>query len=244
MVDAPPATPRAGAWRSPLLPPVFSGFHPPRWWWHAAFALSLAPLLYLIPLFVAYAQNAPPESVRYLGTEPIKAVEHFTGEWTLRFLMFTLAVTPIRQLIGWNWLGRYRRMIGLFAFFYACVHLVIFGVLDLELVWGDLGREIEKRPYLLVGMSALLTMAPLAITSTRGMVKRLGGHRWARLHKLIYLVVILGTIHFFMSVKKDIDDPIMFASIFAGLLAYRLWEHTRTWDVVRERLTGAPRSRR
>lgn len=223
---------------APLIPEKLRHFQPPKWWKRVALVLCALPLLYIVPLIVAFIRNEPPESVSYLGREPIKAAEHFTGEWTLRFLMFTLAVTPIRQLLGWNWLSRYRRMFGVHAFAYAMVHFAIYVVLDLELVWGDVGREIVKRPYLVVGALALLIMTPLAITSTAGMVKRLGGKRWSKLHKWVYAVVVLGCIHFFMSVKKDIEDPMIFAAIFAALLAYRFWIDTSTWHAVRHRLLG------
>jgi len=162
------------------------------------------------------------QGTRLLGSNPIKEAEHFTGRWVLRFLMITLAVTPIRQTLGWNWLQRYRRMLGLFAFAYATLHLSIYFFLDLELAWGDLAADIVKRPYITIGMAAFVLLVPLAVTSTAKMVKRLGGKRWAALHRLIYVIVVLGTIHFWMAVKRDITDPLIFAAIFAFLLGYRV----------------------
>ena len=157
---------------------------------------------------------------RFLGSNPIKEAEHMTGEWTLRFLMFTLLVTPLRQLLGWNWLQKHRRTLGLFAFAYGCTHLLIWSVLDVQLDWMDIVTDIRKRWYILIGMTAWLLMQPLAVTSTAAMIRRLG-RKWVPLHNLIFVTVVLGSIHFFMAVKKDIGDPLLFASIFAALFAWR-----------------------
>ena len=150
--------------------------------------------------------------------------------------MFTLAVTPIRQTLGWNWLQRYRRMLGLFAFAYATMHLSIYFFLDLELAWGDLWADIVKRPYITIGMAAFALLVPLAVTSTAKMVKRLGGKRWAALHRSIYVIVVLGTIHFWMAVKRDITLPLIFALIFAVLLGYRVvaWRRRKLTAAARE----------
>ena len=160
---------------------------------------------------------------RWFGANPIKEVEHWTGKWTLRLLMVTLAITPARRITGWSWLQRYRRMIGVTAFFYALVHLLIYFVLDVELNWMELVTDVAKRPYVTIGMLAFLLLVPLAVTSTAGMVKRLGGRRWVKLHRLIYVIVVLGTIHFWMAVKKDTTEPMIYALIIAGLLGYRIW---------------------
>ena len=162
---------------------------------------------------------------RWFGSNPIKEVEHWTGKWTLRLLMVTLAITPARRITGWNWLQRYRRMVGVTAFFYAMVHLLIYFMLDVELSWRELVTDILKRPYITIGMLAFLLLTPLAVTSTSAMIKRLGGKRWARLHRLIYVVVVLGTIHFWMAVKKDTTEPMVYALIFAVLLGYRILNH-------------------
>lgn len=196
---------------------------PPRRTKQVVLALTLVPLLIgvygvISDLFLG---------TRWFGSNPIKEAEHFTGEWTLRMLMLTLAVTPARRLLGWNWLARYRRMFGVTAFFYGLVHLLIYFVLDVELDWMQLVGDVAKRPYVTIGMLAFLLMLPLAITSTAGMVRRLGGKRWAALHRLIYVIVVLGTIHFWMAVKKDITDPLIYASIFAALLGWRLLDWRR-----------------
>jgi len=191
---------------------------PPRWLRPALFVVSLIPAVWVVVALASDFFNG----TRLLGSNPIKEAEHFTGRWVLRFLIVTLAVTPIRQTLGWNWLQRYRRMFGLFAFAYATLHLSIYFFLDLELVWGDLWADIVKRPYITIGMAAFLLLVPLAATSTAKMVKRLGGKRWARLHKAVYVVVVLGTIHFWMAVKRDITLPLVFSLIFALLLGYRL----------------------
>ena len=160
---------------------------------------------------------------RFLGSNPIKEIEHFTGRWTLRFLMLTLSVTPLRELLGWSWLARYRRMLGLFAFFYVCLHLLTYAILDVEIDWANMVEDIIERPYITIGMTAFALMTPLALTSSKRMVRRLGGKRWAALHRLIYVIVVLGTIHFWMAVKKDIAEPLLYSSIVAVLLGYRLW---------------------
>lgn len=161
---------------------------------------------------------------RYFGSNPIKHVEHFLGGWTLRFLVLTLCVTPLRQLSGWNWLAKHRRTFGLFAFGYLMLHWLTYALLDVQLDWHDLVKDLTKRPYIMIGMLGLLLMVPLALTSTRNMIRRLGGKRWNRLHQLVYIVCVLGVIHFWMSVKKDVTEPLMYALIFAALFAYRLWK--------------------
>lgn len=156
-----------------------------------------------------------------LGREPVKGLEHATGGWALRGLLLTLAVTPLRQLTGWNWLAKYRRVFGLVAFGYATAHLATYAALDLELNWGDVAREIAKRPYLVVGFAGWLALLPLAVTSTRGWIGRLGGRRWNRLHRLTYAAVALGLVHFWMSQKKDHTEPLLWAAAFAVLFAWR-----------------------
>jgi sulfoxide reductase heme-binding subunit YedZ len=198
---------------------------PPRWLRPVLLVVSLVPAVWVAGALASDFFNG----TRLLGSNPIKEAEQFTGRWVLRFLAITLAVTPVRQTLGWNWLQRYRRMFGLFAFAYATLHLAIYLLLDLELVWGDLWADIVKRPYITIGMAAFLLLLPLAVTSTAKMVKRLGGKRWARLHRAVYVVVVLGTIHFWMAVKRDITLPLVFALIFALLLGYRVvrWRQRR-----------------
>lgn len=177
------------------------------------FAVLLLPLVYLAYGLYAYA----------LGANPVEAVEQGTGKWTLRFLIFTLMITPLRRATGWNELIKYRRMIGLFAFFYATVHLSIYFSLDVGFSLGGVVHDVIKHPYITMGMLGWLTLLPLAITSTRGWVRRLGGKRWARLHRLIYVTAIAGSIHFLWAVKKDISEPLVYIAILTILLGYRVW---------------------
>ncbi len=164
---------------------------------------------------------------RFFGSNPIKAGEHFLGQWTIRFLILTLAVTPLRQQLGWNWLAKHRRTLGLFAFAYVMLHWLTYALLDVQLDWGDLLRDLAKRPYIMIGMAGIVLMTPLAVTSTKGMIRRFGGKRWNALHRLVYVVAVLGMIHFFMAVKKDLTEPIVYATVFAGLFAFRLFRRSR-----------------
>ena len=156
-----------------------------------------------------------------LGVNPIEEAEIFTGLWTLRFLAITLSVTPARELLHLGFLARYRRMFGLFTFFYACVHLAMWAGVDWFFAWGLMAGEIVKHKYILVGMASFLLLVPLALTSTNAAVRRLGGRRWARLHRAVYLIAIGGTVHYLWAVKKDTLFPLVYLSVFAGLLGYR-----------------------
>jgi sulfoxide reductase heme-binding subunit YedZ len=158
-----------------------------------------------------------------LGANPIEALEIETGVWTLRFLVITLAITPARKLLGWNGLARYRRMFGLFTFFYAVVHLSMYVGVDMFFNVHDIVHDIVKHPYITVGMASIVMLLPLAVTSTNAWVKRLGGRRWLALHRLIYLIAAGGTLHYLWAVKKDIRYPLIYATIFALLLGYRAW---------------------
>jgi len=159
---------------------------------------------------------------RWFGSNPIKHGEHFLGDWTLRFLVATLAITPLRRMTGWVWLTRHRRTLGLTAFTYLMLHWLTYALLDIQLDWHDLLRDLIKRPYIMIGMGALALMTPLAITSTQKMMRRLG-RRWQTLHKLVYVIAIMGVIHFWMSVKKDISEPLLYAVIFGALFAIRVF---------------------
>jgi sulfoxide reductase heme-binding subunit YedZ len=192
----------------------------PRWFPVALIVASCIPAL----LAIGALASDILAGTRYFGSNPIKEGEHFLGEWTLRFLIFTLAVTPLRQLLGWNWLAKHRRTMGLFAFGYLMLHWLTYALLDVQLDWNDLMKDLLKRPYIYIGMAALVLMIVLTITSTKKMIRRLGGKKWNRLHQLIYLVCVLGCIHYFMAVKKDYEDAVMFALIFAALFAYRIWK--------------------
>lgn len=193
---------------------------PPRLLKPLVFVVALVPLAVIateaVPVFLGWRERSAA-----LGADPIRGVEIQTGLWTLRFLAIALAVTPLRQLTGWGWLAKYRRMIGLFAFFYACVHLSTWVGLDWFFDWGAMGGEIVKHKYILVGMTAFSLMLPLAVTSTKGWVRRLGGARWARLHQLVYASAIAGTVHYLWAVKKDTLFPLVYLGVFALLLGYR-----------------------
>jgi methionine sulfoxide reductase heme-binding subunit len=163
-----------------------------------------------------------------LGADPVKKLEHECGKTALNLLLITLSVTPVRNLTGLTHLVRLRRMLGLFAFFYAVVHFTIYLVLDLELNFRMLGADIVKRPYITIGFTALLLLLPLALTSTNGMMRRLGA-RWQRLHRLIYVIGGLAVWHFYWQVKRDVREPLLYLGILALLLGYRLlrWQLRR-----------------
>ena len=158
----------------------------------------------------------------HLEAEPVKGMEHFTGRTALVILFITLCVTPLRRLTGWNGIVKVRRLVGLFAFFYALLHFSIFLVFDLELSFGRLTEEVVKRPYITVGFAVLLMLTALAVTSPQAMVRRLGGKRWRALHRLIYLAAIGGVLHFTWAQKKDIRLPLIYAGVLAVILASRL----------------------
>jgi len=162
-----------------------------------------------------------------LGANPQNFLILTTGMMTLIFLVLTMAVTPLRKITGLNWLIQFRRMLGLFAFFYGCLHFLCFFSLDRGFSVSSTLTEMLKRKYLILGSTALLVMVPLAITSTNGMIKRLGGKRWRALHRLAYVAAIAGVIHYYMQVKADTRQPLVFAAVLAVLLGYRLVVHLR-----------------
>lgn len=157
-----------------------------------------------------------------LGANPIEYCNRFLGDWALRFLLIALAVTPVRELSGWGAVGRWRRMLGLYAFFYVLLHLTSYVALDQFFDWAAIGREIVKRRYITLGMAAVVLLIPLALTSTDSMIRRLGGRRWRGLHRLVYIVAPLGVAHHWMMVKKDIAEPALHAAILALLLGWRV----------------------
>jgi sulfoxide reductase heme-binding subunit YedZ len=161
-----------------------------------------------------------------LGADPVREIIHRCGKTALNLLLITLCVTPLRQLSGWNEVQRVRRMLGLFAFFYAVLHFVSYAWLDQGLDWGTIGEDIVKRPYITIGMLALLLLVPLAVTSTNGMIRRLK-KRWQTLHRLIYPIAILGVWHYYWQVKQDVREPLVYAGILALLLGYRVWRSAR-----------------
>jgi sulfoxide reductase heme-binding subunit YedZ len=157
-----------------------------------------------------------------LGANPIEVITHATGDWTLRFLLITLAVTPIRKLTGQLWLIRYRRMFGLFAFFYATLHFLTYIWLDKFFDLHEMLHDVAKRRFITVGFTAFVLLIPLALTSTAGWIRRLGGKRWQALHRLIYFSAIAGVIHYWWLVKANIREPLKYGAILAVLLGYRI----------------------
>ena len=211
------------------------------------FLASLGPVVYLV--WAALTGN--------LSANPLSDLTNETGVWTLRFLCITLAITPLRKLTGWNVLVKFRRMAGLYAFFYGTLHLLTYGIADrfagldqagsvveslaawhlpgsallastLSALVKSIGEDIYKRPFITIGFAAWLTMLPLAITSTTGWIRRLGGKRWNRLHRLVYFTGILGPLHYWWLVKADVSRPLTYAAVVAILLGSRLyWNRAR-----------------
>ena len=157
-----------------------------------------------------------------LGANPAETILRSTGDWTLRFLLLTLAITPLRRITLIGGLIRFRRLLGLFAFFYGLVHLGCYIAFDRYFVLSEITADIIKRPFITVGFAALVLMIPLALTSTRAAVMRLGGARWQDLHRLVYVVAILAVLHFWWLVKRDVTEPLIYAAILAALFAYRI----------------------
>lgn len=189
------------------------------------FALCLLPALWLTWSFLQHR----------LGANPFEVLTRDTGLWTLRLLLLTLLVRPLAEQLKQPWLLRLRRQLGLFSFFYACLHMLTYLWFDQFFDWGEIAVDIAKRPYITIGMLAFLLLIPLAATSTRRMMRRLG-RRWQQLHRLIYLIAPLGVVHFLLLVKADIREPLIYAGLVALLLAYR-------WRAAGGRLMGVPARR-
>ena len=183
------------------------------------FLLALFPIVKLV--FCAYLD--------ILGANPIEKITRTTGYWTLLFLLVTLAATPIRRLFKWLWVIRLRRMLGLFAFFYGCLHFLTYLILDQFFDSEAILKDLIKRPYITVGFLAFVLMLPLAITSSNSMIHRLGGKRWRLLHRLVYVTAIAGVVHYWWLVKKDLTEPIIFGVVLTTLLGMRffLWNKNR-----------------
>lgn len=179
------------------------------------------PIVFLLCLgpFIALAIGAVRDQ---LGANPIQEITHVTGDWTLRFLLATLAVTPLRRLTGWNGVIAYRRMLGLFAFFYGLMHFSTYIVLDQYFAWDLILKDIAKRPFITVGFLGLVAMTPLAITSTKGWIRRLG-KRWQQLHRLAYVAAIAGVLHYLWLVKVISARQLAYAAVLALLFAIRGW---------------------
>ncbi len=185
-----------------------------------------AHLLALLPLWLMVRATLADA----LGADPVAELTHRTGDWALRFLLLSLAMTPLRRVLDQAWPIRFRRLLGLYAFFYACLHLTIYVVLDLNGYWAQILEDIVKRPFITVGFLAWLLLTPLAITSTRGWIKRLG-RRWGQLHRAVYAVGILAVLHFFWLAKADLREPLIYAAILALLLGLRLYWRWRRGPV-------------
>lgn len=189
------------------------------------FLLSLLPLAY-------YGWGAWHDA---LGANPIEVVTRGMGTWTLNFLLITLAITPLRKLTGWHVALRLRRMLGLFTFFYAVLHLTSYLWFDQFFDWGEIAQDILKRPFITVGMAAFVLLVPLAATSSNFAIRRLGGRRWQALHRTVYVIGILAVLHYSWLVKADQSQPLLYGGILAVLLGLRAW-----WREVerREQLAG------
>jgi sulfoxide reductase heme-binding subunit YedZ len=181
------------------------------------FAISLMPLAML---GVRTLQGR-------LTANPVEFIQHFTGDWTLRFLIITLAITPLRKILNLPELIRFRRMLGLFAFFYVCLHFLTYIGPDQSFDLAGMWKDVEKRRYITVGFLGFLLLIPLAITSTKGWIRRLGGRRWQTLHRAIYLAAICGVIHYYWLVKSDVRKPIFYGVLVAALLLWRLADWLR-----------------
>jgi len=190
----------------------------PRWWRWAVWLAILAPGLGML----AAACSDLLLGSRWLGSNPVKQGEHVLGQLTIKYLVATLAVTPVRRILGWNWVQRDRRTFGLTAFFYGLAHFLWYVLLDIQLDAAELSDDLTKRTYIIIGFAALLLMLPLALTSTAASVARLR-RRWVALHRWVYVVPILGVTHWWMSVKADVGAPTVFTATFAALLGWRWW---------------------
>lgn len=179
-----------------------------------------------------------------LGANPIQFITRSTGTWTLAFLMITLSATPLRKITGWQWPIKLRRMLGLYAFFYACLHLTTYVWLDQFFNVASMAQDVMKRPFITVGFGSFVLLIPLALTSTRKMIKRLGGKRWQRMHRLIYFAAIGGVFHYLWLVKADKRVPTTYGFILIGLLGFRLVTRWQPWRILkgdRTRLSGPAR---
>lgn len=182
-----------------------------RWMKIPVFALCLTPLAWLA--WHGFTDG--------LGANPIEFITHATGDWTLRFLVITLAVTPLRKVLRWPELVRFRRMLGLFAFFYGCLHLMTYVWLDKFFAWGEMIKDVGKRPFITAGFTAFVLLVPLAVTSTAGWIRRIGGKRWQTLHRLVYVSAVAGVVHYYWLVKSDIRLPLFYGALVVLLLGYR-----------------------
>ncbi len=202
-----------------------------RWAKVLVFLVCLAPFLWLA--WRAYQGH--------LTANPIEYITHYTGDWTIRLLVVTLAITPLRKLLHLPDLIRFRRMIGLFAFFYVLLHFLTWFALDKFFDLHEILRDFEKRRYIIAGLAGFLALIPLAITSTKGWIRRLGGKRWQGLHRLVYFAAVAGVVHYYWLVKADIRDPRLYAILVGVLLAYRIaaWAVSRSASTARRHTAPA-----
>jgi len=175
-----------------------------------------------------------------LTANPSQFLEHRTGDWTIRFVVITLAITPLRKILNVPQLIRFRRMFGLYAFFYGCLHFTAWIWFDKFFAWPDMWADVHKRPYITLGFTGFVLMIPLAITSTAGWIRRLGGKRWQALHRAIYVTAIAGVIHYYWLVKSDVRKPLEYAFLVAILLVWRLG----TWIIGRRKQSTTSAARR
>ena len=193
--------------------------------------IFLKPIVFficLLPLIFGFWDGFADQ----LGANPIEEITHRTGDWTLRLLLITLAATPARRLLGWSWPLRVRRMLGLYTFFYACLHFLTYFILDQFFDWDEIFKDIIKRPYITIGFSAFILLVPLAVTSTNKMMRRLG-KRWGQLHQLVYVIGVFGILHYLWLVKADYLQPLIHAGILLALLMVRAWYQRQALSVRR-----------
>ncbi len=192
------------------------------------FVLALLPAGYLV--YRTYTND--------LGVNPAETLQLETGGWALKFLLITLAITPLRRLTGWNRVIQYRRMVGLFAFFYASMHFLTYIVLDKYFAFGEMIADVAKRPFITAGFVAFTAMVPLAVTSTKGWIRRLG-RRWQSLHRLIYLSGVAAAVHFVWKVKVAVGEPVYYAIVMALLLGFRVFWQLRSAKLLRAQRVSA-----
>src|ERR671914_906686 len=197
------------------------------WFKLAVFGACLVPIGQL--LYYAWSEN--------LTANPIEFITRFTGSWALIILLVSLSITPLRKILGWNDLIKFRRMLGLFAFAYALLHFSTYVALDHFFDFGAIAKDIIKRPYVTAGFTAFVILVPLAVTSTAAMIRRLG-KRWQQLHRLVYIAALAGVIHFYWLVKADIRRPLQYGAVLAVLLGFRLL--AKWWPLILKRLSSKP----
>jgi len=187
------------------------------------FAASLAPFGWLV--FALYSDTVM--GTQYMTTDPVQKLDRELGDWTLIFIILSLCVRPLADILKRNEIVAYRRMVGLFALFYAFLHVTSYQVFHLKLDIAAFAKDIAERPFITVGMIAFVALIPLGLTSTKGMIRRLGGKTWRKLHMLIYGIVVLGLIHFYMMIRADFSRPYIYGAIIVLLLGYRVWKSRR-----------------